>query len=287
MRPPPAQKGSFHDIRLRLDGGRQAKAASALISPTSVLGEYASSAKDCITDSTRGADGTGRKLPDDESTRDEFASVRPFDRGLPSSQPQQQAGLRLVPPVSSRHQSVQTHGGGSTSASATPTMGAIRPLSMAPTTKAASPADPGHLASALVTSDDRPATQGRQAALRGGSGGPSTMADTYTPTLKFVNEGSGGSLIGGYAVVTVQDAGVGTVRSVTWSVSGAKESQSYASASGSTTDLASPKLGDGLINFYWNEQVGDHTVVATITYMDYSTDTASITKSVAEPTFSK
>lgn len=82
------------------------------------------------------------------------------------------------------------------------------------------------------------------------------------------------------------------LQSVTWSVTGAEQSQTYQNSSGTTTDWSGPvthtwgggSVGTDTVGFYWNATPGNHTVSVSVTYSDGSTGSASQTVSIAQPT---
>jgi hypothetical protein len=82
------------------------------------------------------------------------------------------------------------------------------------------------------------------------------------------------------------------LKTVVWTISGAKAGQSYTVAQGTTTDLTNPtthSFGGGSVgydgmSFYWDATPGEHTIQADVTYSDDSTATVSATVTIDQPT---
>jgi len=118
--------------------------------------------------------------------------------------------------------------------------------------------------------------------------GSYTMAQMNDPLFYFNRQGK---LIGGKVDINIYTIGNGSFKSVSWSVSGAKDHQTYTRPLGETINLGTPLVhnftnvtnSDNLI-FFWDHTTGNHTISTLVTYTDNSTDSLSTTVSVVEPT---
>ncbi len=153
--------------------------------------------------------------------------------------------------------------------------GAIRPLTLSPSSPRIS-----YVERQSVAAADSASGSGS------GSGGPTLAQEYGAPTL-----GISGDMIGGSGSVSVSaPGGMDIIQSVQWSIGGAEQGQSYSVPQGSTTDLQNPISSGNLYgvqfaqygSFYWNYSPNGHGVSAVVTYVDGSqaTATGSITLDV-------
>ncbi len=116
------------------------------------------------------------------------------------------------------------------------------------------------------------------------------MVSGLPPTL----ETNGFAMVGGpVAASLIAPGGQDIMQSVTWTVSGSMQSQTYQNSIGTTPPLSGSvthtwnggSVGYDSFSPFWNATPGKHTISVSITYSDGTKGNASITVNVAQPTF--
>jgi hypothetical protein len=157
--------------------------------------------------------------------------------------------------------------------------GAIRPVSMAPTT---SHATAGATNTTFSPMDDP----------SGGGGSPPPQAPSVVISgggIGYNQDGSLYGVVGGSVAVDVTPPTGEELQSVTYTISGAVQSQNYTWFSGSTTRLSGPVVhnltygsGDSL-DFYWDETTGNHTITVQANYYDGAAPPVTSNVDVRQP----